>query len=46
MVMNKNVVKEGKYIAMLAAKSSQEHHSDKVFFIYRTVCVFMLLLVC
>ena len=30
MVMNKNVVKQNNYIAMLAAKSSQDYHYDKV----------------
>ena len=30
MVMKKNVVKQNNYIAMLAAKSSQDYHNDKV----------------
>jgi len=33
MVMNKNVVKQKNYIAMLAAKSSQEYYDDKVLFV-------------
>jgi len=38
MVMNNNVVKQSHYIAMLAAKSSQELHDDKVC----CLCTFLL----